>query len=280
MEGFEDEDMELQAALQASLMGPAHDFADAPSFVPVTEYSGVRTPTQQTHFGYGALARQEIDDDSSDNDVEVVEAPPQPLDPVAESAARNRIIMERARRAQEAALREGYQEEAARVNAAAARRRQAGLGDDDDEMMRRAIAESEAMARAANAPQLTTGEEEDEDEEMADADDEPPVIPPRIPPAAFSAHRNYDDEDAELQAALKASLEGLPAGFKVPSPPPVVPPPLYRTSQPVKSIQQVPAEETSETDTESEAESSGAAVAEETLSIEEIRRRRLARFGG
>jgi ataxin-3 len=109
-----------------------------------------------------------------------------------------------------------------------------------------------------------------------DSDQEYFVTPPsastRLPPAraAGSGDRNYDDEDAELQAALKASLEGHTAGgagLAVPSEPRVP--------------EAKPAEEEDEEEEPTQAPSSPEVETKaEVADPDEIRRRRLARFGG
>ena len=141
-------------------------------------------------------------------------------------------------------------------------------------MFRRALAESEAMHRQAQTQQA-------EDVEMHEG---PPVVPPH--PSTYDAQRVYDDEDAELQAALRASLETAPEGFRMPDTPP-------RTARPLppSTSLSVPApppmqRQPSIASTQSESESSIATESDsepqpvEQLSMEEIRRRRLARFGG
>jgi hypothetical protein len=70
--------------------------------------------------------------------------------------------------------------------------------------------EAEEMRKAIEASLLDRGDVYD-DGDMADDDD----------PQAFdfaAASRSYDDEDAELQAALQASLGAIPAGWEVPQP--------------------------------------------------------------
>ncbi|KAI0330986.1 Josephin-domain-containing protein [Cubamyces sp. BRFM 1775] len=279
VEGFDDEDMELQAALQASLAGGAFD----PSTLPVFSSAGVggnrnyqsSTSYQGPSRSYASAAGRDYevidDNDDDDDDDEIIErpraaaaAPAEPEDAVAASMARQRAVMERMRRDQEAALREQYEDEVAQFGTAAAERRRQ-QGEEEDEMLRRAIAESEAMAQARQP-----SSSEQSGGESASA----------APPAhAWQQHRVYDDEDEEFQAALRASLETVPEGFLMPSPPPVVPPqPPHQASgsstpQP-PPIQRQPS---SDVETESEAE---APEPEEQLSMEEIRRRRLARFGG
>ncbi|CCM05363.1 uncharacterized protein FIBRA_07578 [Fibroporia radiculosa] len=285
-EGFEDEDMELQAALQASLLsgtyGSAHSFSHDPApVIPPPIPSSTRpvaggTPTRR-HAGHTPPMFIEEDEDE-DEDEEIVE-----VDPIAASMARNRAFLQRMQREQEMALREGYQEELAR----GAQRGHAPEGDEDeDEAFRRALAESEAMAQAQRGGP-------DEGGRVDDLDDEPPVVPPRIsppqPPSARSQHRVYDDEDAELQAALRASLESMPEGFQMPeTPPPRAAPPLPSPGASTPSLlpplpapalvrqPSIASESEGGFETESEAEQPPV----EQLSMEEIRRRRLARFGG
>jgi ataxin-3 len=52
-------------------------------------------------------------------------------------------------------------------------------------------------------------------------------------PTDFAFHsRSYDDEDSALQAALKASMEGLPDGFVMPELKPIEPPSIMRPAPP------------------------------------------------
>ncbi|KAI0355746.1 Josephin-domain-containing protein [Trametes cingulata] len=274
VEGFEDEDMELQAALQASLSGAAFDpSAFATSFQQRTTYQSTTVHSSSGPSVRTAVQREYevIEDDDDDDEIVEVPRPPAapavPEDPVAASMARQRAIMEQMRRAQEVALQEQYEDEVARIDATT-RRRQAGAGaagEDEDEMLRRAIAESEALAQAHAARQA-----------------EEPEVAPAAPPA-WHQHRVYDDEDQELQAALRASLETVPEGFRVPSPPPVIPPQPVQPQQPSasSSLQPPPIQRQASSDVETESEAEGAEATEpEQLSMEEIRRRRLARFGG
>ena len=89
-----------------------------------------------------------------------------------------------------------------------------------------------------------------------------------------------EDEDM-LQAALRASLETVPEGFRLPSTPPRAPPPALPAGAPppphAREELSVPEDEF---ETESEAETSSVAEPEPQLSMEEIRRKRLAKFGG
>ena len=147
-------------------------------------------------------------------------------------------------------------------------------------MLRRAIAESEAMAQAQAQ---SSGSGSGSGSGPGSRDDGGTHTPQAAP--SWQQHRVYDDEDEELQAALRASLETVPAGFRVPSPPPVSAPPA---PQPVAAPPQertpdalapppIERQPSSEFETESEADSE--AMEAEQPSLEEIRRRRLAKFG-
>jgi len=317
VEGFEDEDMELQAALQASLMdGAAIDFSlSLPRGSSSGQQTGARTPTQQRSLPPMAAhppaelqslpllgfprPQQQADD---------------PDGPVAASTARNRAIMDRMRREQEIALREQYEEEAARIHGAGAdvslgvdtgistrtrRARRTRADEEEEDMIRRAIEESRANSGSSSSSPVIV----DDDEEAAEVDDgmmivsddedeeyRPQVtrIPPPVPPGAhvsalsYPSHRVYDDDDAELQAALKASLESVPNGFTIPDPPPLpVAPPPTSVSTPGMSSVSTPSERGTEDDeVTSQASTETSQAQEPQVSVDEMRRRRLARFGG
>ncbi|WWC94749.1 hypothetical protein V866_001597 [Kwoniella sp. B9012] len=109
-------------------------------------------------------------------------------------------------------------------------------------------------------------------------------------PTDFQFHsRSYDDEDEALQAALKASMNDLPPGWK---PPPELPPkietPILKSPEPTSSTSVVsptqpaefePTKKEEQKDVEDEEEDADDGPAHEP-SPEEIRRRRLAKFGG
>ena len=103
------------------------------------------------------------------------------------------------------------------------------------------------------------------------------------PPGFHEEHRVYDDDDEAFQAALRASLEDVPPGFRIPSPPPRPerpPAPAVPEPAPPQPQVDIPQEEHEpDTETESETESNILEQPEE-VSMEEMRRRRLARFGG
>ena len=193
-------------------------------------------------------------------------------------------------REQEFALQEQYDEEIAHFAPGGARPAQAGTaaeGDEtDDDEMRRAIMESLARQRRAR-------DDDDDDDEMNDEDFDPDAALARAQPAwhghgaSMAGDRVYDDDDAELQAALKASLETVPAGFQVPEfAPPAPAPPAASVAEGARAraLPAVEADASSATDTEPETEpdseiGSVPEARQEDVSVEEMRRRRLARFG-
>lgn len=286
LEGFEDEDMELQAALQASLMHSPSAY-DAPAASSSQAQRSSYAPAASTNvlgsmhnFGNTITPRSRtpppvipprIEDpynDGDDDDDEFVDANPHlddfdpdtaaNTDPVAASMARNRAFLARFQREQEAALRETYGAPDEADEARVERRRQQ---EEEEEMLRRALAESEAMHRQAQQAGDVAMHEE------------APVV--------------YDDEDAELQAALRASLESAPEGFRMPDTPPNTARPLPSASSSAPARVPAPVQrQSSIASTQSESESSIATESDsepqqvEQLSMEEIRRRRLARFGG
>ncbi|KAI0063519.1 Josephin-domain-containing protein [Artomyces pyxidatus] len=247
--GLEDEDLELQAALQASLGG-----GDQTHWGPAQWDGGSSSaaPLDPLPLSFGPpppLPPASTRPDSAPS------TPRAPDDPVAASLARNRAFLERIRREQEFALREQFDEN--EYPADALRR------EDDDEMLRRALAESEALAQEDAGADASGGA------------------------AVAVAQRVYDDDDAELQAALRASLETVPPGFTLPDTPEHVTRHLPSSSTlPVTSSSQADVrgegededgDKSSTTETETEAEPSRV---EADVTVEEMRRRRLARFGG
>lgn len=159
------------------------------------------------------------------------------------------------------------------------RRREREARQREEEEMARAIAaslaESEARDNAAAgheipAQRTTAAESMDEDEELDDEAEE-----------AFDFQheaRLYDDEDAQLQAAINASLQeqALPSDWN---------PPVTETT-PVRSAERVAAVERVEPVRANEVETKEDAAEEEDepepevkeLSAEELRRKRLERF--
>ncbi|KAG9083207.1 hypothetical protein FS749_006226 [Ceratobasidium sp. UAMH 11750] len=162
------------------------------------------------------------------------------------------------------------------------------------ERVRRAREEEEDQIRLAMAESLrthTSGPVVEED------DPDYFVTPPsttRPLPGSFPADsgaggdRHYDDEDAELQAALRASLESS-GPVRIPSEPPR---PVPVTSAPAPGTPSAPVASRSapgpassddtdeEGDDEEEEKAPDPASKAEVADAEELRRRRLARFGG
>ena len=235
---FDDEDFELQAALQASITGTA-SYVPASGSIPELEsssaqdtVSGAATPT--------AGATSNPDPAASGTGV----------DPVAASMTRNRIVMERMRREQELAQRDLYEAESNRIG-----RRRNARQEEEEELLQRAIAESKAEAQREGRAL------EDDEDEM-----EPDVLPPVG--NLYPNDRVYDDEDEELQMALQESLEAVPEGF-----PSDIPPPLDKGIETSSEVEvndtSVPSSHQQEVPQEAQA-----------VNIDELRKKRLARFGG
>jgi ataxin-3 len=165
--------------------------------------------------------------------------------------------------------------------------------DEDAEQLRRAIEESEAMARAEGHVRGRDDDDDDDDDDGDYDDDYMDVEEPQTQTTrpnlhpAMATNRVYDDDDAELQAALKASLEHVPEGWELPDPirtpiPPSAPPPRRVDNQ--NTIhRELDKEETesvlSDDTTTSVADNMSPDASEEAVSVDEMRKRRLARFG-
>ncbi|KAH8992774.1 Josephin-domain-containing protein [Lactarius hatsudake] len=247
--GLEDEDLQLQAALQASL-GEAGE----------GEVSWKRTGSSVTTGGVDTLTP--IASMGFPSSSLLLSPPPIPPpstrpaeqstgNPVATSMSRNQALLERMRREQEAALREHYHDEVADLEDDRPHRSSLGARntvEDEDEQLRRAIAESAEMAREQ-------GLTETDDGSVGVGVDPEPAYTGENTQGRSRSDRVYDDEDPELQAALQASLGE--AGY-------------------------------GDDDGEGDAatEETGSDTGErpqppdENISIEEMRRRRLERFGG
>ncbi|KAG8984339.1 hypothetical protein FRB90_005390 [Tulasnella sp. 427] len=263
-----DDDPELQMALQASLQGAR----DTDAF---------------------RSAAVEEDDDAPLPDVA--------FEAFRQSVARQKNSIMHARREQEEALRQIREEEVA----SGSRRRTAGE-DEEEELLRRALEESKENARVDAAtggnPALMMSSTMQHvfgrpDRHIPAPSAMPSPTKPRVQP---SSSRHYDDEDEELQAALKASLETVPLDFKLPEPAKMpsrsISPtkgstssvPLFSTGSPLKQSLTIPArkeeeeEEDSDDDDDEEMVSAPSSPKEEEkpMSMEEMRKMRLARFGG
>lgn len=305
-EHFDEEDYELQAALQASLMSNRHpdiasddvdvdDDSDplmappplARATIPLPD-SNVATPSfsapatrTQTPHGLERHFPGHLPSASANDD----------LDPVAASMERSRQLLQQMQAQQEYAQRELWSEadltpeEAESLRERRERRRR--QEEQEEEELRLAIEESERISKEHGAKRDSLSQsddslEGDEDQVMGDASTSS-QNPSRFPPAHFSHDRVYDDDDAELQAALKASLEGLPEGWEHPDLP-ELPTPSYPPSGPTISPAPMASRDLEDnvsiasTDT-STTEAAAREPSPEPLSIDEIRRRRLAKFG-
>jgi Ataxin-3 len=304
--GFEDEDFGLQAALQASIDGAA-----------------VRIPMPQPHVGPVAGGTRAISPAPGPN-IGFPTSPPlsppppvphpstrpvnQPMaNPVAASMARNQVVLERMRREQEAALREHYHDEVSHFGQMSPGNiSRSGIGSqhhEEEEQIRRAIAESEEMAREQGLGELGRAQSgSDDGGTRARSDNTQQAEASR--PDRIHGGRVYDDEDAELQAALQASLETAPPGIRTPTPPRAFDSPMRRSLLPAAAsraaprfgLDTEPSNDTNvhdnggddddddlyydEEDTATEETLSDSTEPQaEGVNMEEMRRRRLARFG-
>ncbi|KAJ4483393.1 Josephin-domain-containing protein [Lentinula aciculospora] len=247
-EGMEDEDLELQMALQASL---GHDIPPSPADPPQLLRTSVPLPLVDSHPSSASGSGTRTPSQQGP-----LLPPPKPdvHDPasVEASIAQSRRIYERMLAEQNQAQRELVAEGG--VNP---RRRQEE--EEEDEMLRRAIAESEAMAKIEGH-----GRNDDEEGDMN--------VDERHIAQSSTGPRVYDDEDAELQAALRASWEDWdPPLETAPSPAPAV----SHTVLPSQSLDSMTDDEESIASEDTAPTESSEAL----VGVEEMRRRRLARFG-
>ena len=282
---FEDEDFQLQAALHASLDGPPASLPmPRPPVGPVASSSRARSPGAARGFPNPSLR-------SPPSPIPPPIPPPstRPTDrpmenPVAASMARNQAMLERMRQEQEAALREHHPRPGSHV------------ADEEEEQYRIAIAVSEAMAREQGGDQTDGGDatgtrERSENIQASGWTEE------------RHGHRVYDDDDADFQAALQASLVTAPPGAHTPNtaatPPPRTsstraPPPASRSiagshAEPLAGADDedddddydsFSDDDKEDTATEVTSSDAGPPAPTENVDIEEMRRRRLERFGG
>ncbi|KAH9083608.1 Josephin-domain-containing protein [Lactarius deliciosus] len=278
--GLEDEDLQLQAALQASLGEAGEGEVSWKRTGSSVTTGGVNTLTPSANMGFPSSS--------------LLLSPP-PIPPpstrpaeqstgntVATSMARNQALLERMRREQEAALREHYHDEVADLEDDRPHRSSLGARNtvgDEDEQLRRAIAESAELAREQ-------GLTETDDGSVGVGVDPEPAYTGESTQGRPRSDRVYDDEDPELQAALQASLgEGPPEFFS---------PDSSSESSPFAAASMSSASAELSTGGYGDDDGEGDAATEETgsdtgerpqppgenISIEEMRRRRLERFGG
>ena len=277
--GLEDEDLHLQAALQASLGGAGDvSWEQAGSSVSARGV-GTRTPSASIGFPPSSLLASPLP-------IPPPIPPPstrpadQPMgNPIAASTARSQAFLERMRQEQQAALREhevtGLEDDHTHMSSFRAR----SADEDEDEQLRRAIAESAEMAREQELTQPGNGSA------GIEADPESARAGERTQ-GRLHGDRVYDDEDAELQAALRASLGEGPPGLSSPDPSTESSP--FTTASMASARSGPPAvtyeDEDGEDDTATEETGSDTAERPQPpaadLNIEEMRRRRLERFGG
>jgi len=279
---FEDEDFSLQAALHASLDGPSVSFPmPRPRVGPVASSSRARSPGAAMGLPNPSLR-------SPPSPIPPPIPPPstRPTDrpmenPVAASMARNQAMLERMRQEQEVALREHYPRPGGHV--------------DEEEQLRIALAVSEAMAREQGGDQTGGG---GGGGDAAGTRERPENTQAR----GWTEERvHYDDDDADFQAALQASLETAPPGAHTPNTT-ATPPRTSSTRPPPPASRSIVGSHTEpsagaddeddddylsysdgdqeDTATEVTSSDAGPAAPTEDVSIEEMRRRRLARFGG
>jgi len=305
--GLEDEDLLFQAALQASLDG---GLPGAPSF-PIP-------PIHPGLFASGPSVRPPSATTSVPSFRQPTSPPPpvpppgtrpadQPMtNPVAASMARNQAMLERMRREQEVALREHYNEEVSRFDGQTDRPYEVGSPvEDEEEQLRRAIEASKEMAREQGQLEGGAGSDGAETTLRTENNNNQAEAWTR---ERVQGGRVYDDEDKELQAALQASLESAQPGIHIPNSdtmpprPRRSPPPAASTSGPhgrslTGTGEHEEADDEMYDDDDDDDEGEDETATEETLSdtadshsepapqaesvdLEEMRRRRLARFGG
>ncbi|KXN92436.1 Ataxin-3 [Leucoagaricus sp. SymC.cos] len=298
LEGVEEEDYELQAALQASLASQegygSHFYEDGaitPPFIPPN-----LVPASSSRTYSSAASGSTSSNSSSSRSSQPLDLPGHAdLDPVAASMERNRVLLQRMREQQELAHRElrssgGFTPEQQAVQNARQQER-ARQEVEEAEQLRLAIAESEAMARERGKQQQARPGQDDE--LSVDVDANSTVDAPSFDFSSLE-HRNYDDEDAELQAALRASLENVPPGwqhtqFSEPTLPSTSEAPELDKNINDKEVQDTDIDRAEEWHSESEESDIGSAgpnkavpsVSERNApsSLDEIRKARLARFG-
>jgi Ataxin-3 len=338
-EGLEDEDMALQAALFASVMGESSQ--------PATTPLPTRPPIHETVSDPWEIrnARPAFSHPSS------VAAGSTPVvdDSLEATARRAREDLARFQEEQRHALAEqlesdemisnvlGRRQGAATVTSPPRRRapRPRREDEEEEEMMRRAIEASKKEAEERGEPEEEDDDheisfEEDDDMDLDDNEEEEAELerlmqqrrdnrreeeerdrmrsavrstsPGSYPltsaelmddildpfgagllgqNAAHLDNRIYDDEDAELQAALKASLEGAPADILIPPPPPpAARAPTVGDSSKVGGNNVTTVANGDGEEEESEEEEEEEVPQPVKLTAEEMRKARLARFGG
>lgn len=300
LEGVEDEDYELQAALQASLAsqeGYRSTLYDDGTVSPPTPPALASASSSRAYSNVaGGLSSTQASSQPSQLNL----PGHADLDPVTASMERNRVLLQRMREQQEFAQRELWSlneldpgQQAIQDARREERRRQE---EEEDEQLRKAIEESEAIAREWEGRQK--GESEENVTSLLPSSSRGVEVPMPSFNYSSSGLRNYDDEDAELQAALRASLENAPPGWhqpEIPQPPSPrdlksqAPTTQYTPATNRKEPQDMDVDEDEEWHSVSEGSdadgtssgNAGSSAAEKSSSpsLAEIRQARLAKFG-
>ncbi|KAG6857689.1 hypothetical protein H0H87_004105 [Tephrocybe sp. NHM501043] len=290
IEGLEDVDYDLQAALQASLMGghfgATETVPHSPprlvrSFAPLPADDSEYFAQSSSHRPTGAhlssnIGRHDEMEDEEDVQRGLLTGEQVNIDPVAASMERSRLMLQRMRAHQEFAHRELFGEGSLNdVDAAAleARRAQRQREEQEEaEELRRAIAESEALAQTEGHAHMDVNRPQSESLQSLHSQ--------RV---HGGGDRMYDDDDEDFQAAIRASLKEIPQGFTFPELPSQPTPSrsistVQSSDVAVSPMEDQDADVESVLSTEAEDHPSSNASAED-VSVDELRKRRLARFG-
>jgi ataxin-3 len=270
LEDIEDDDYELQAALQASLMTNGTDrasfdpppLARAPIPLPESRLSSPSGSSPDSGFLTPQLAAPAHED----------------VDPVAASMERNRILLQRMKEEQEYAQRELWADTVrGSGETAGIEGRRLRQEEEEQTELRRAIEESEEFTKQNR---ISRDGDNGEDYVMADRELHASGSNPYPSSHILGGNRVYDDDDAELQAALKASLESVPPGWQhlEPNLSPSRPASLPSADQTPVANRDVEDVQSASSDSATDQHPSIPETAE-PLSVDDIRRKRLAKFG-
>jgi len=151
------------------------------------------------------------------------------------------------------------------------------LEEEEQTELRRAIEESEEFTKQNR---VSRDGDNGEDYVMADRELHTSGSNPYPSSHILGGNRVYDDDDAELQAALKASLESVPPGWQhlEPNLSPSRPASLPSADQTPVANRDVEDVQSASSDSTTDQHPSIPETAE-PLSVDDIRRKRLAKFG-
>jgi len=246
---FADEDLELQAALQASLLESGateeHQPGPAPANPTVPAWPQIRPQRQPSE----PLESESTPSASPFRDPLLNLPGHADVDPVTASRERNRYLLRRMQEEQERAAQALWSEEDLNPEERTAleerRRVRQQQENEEAEQLRLAIEESKRLAEAQGSPESSTPQPVEE---------------------------SFDD-DPELQEALKASLAYMAAMEKSAA---------EGSTEESTSTKPSASKANDDSDDETETESLVSSVAQlpQAPTVDEIRRARLARFGG